>query len=226
MMLFEHIAAFKRLAWRNATAPLVGLVALGAVPGAASEPPVQPAQSTGIYRIPYADGTNVSVFDDAASHRPVGAVDLVGEPRDSRTHKIVAAAPGVVMAIRDSYGERQTGRAAALCRNNFVWLAHPNGEWTLYGHMRQGSTRGAARLKVGETVKAGRYLGDEGEVGCAMLSHLHFEVAVPAAAGPIDAQGFVNDNLDRQRTRVPRFCGIDGAGVRKGAMYTAKPCPK
>ena len=182
-------------------------------------------QSSGQYRLPYADGTRLSVFDDDASHRPAGALDLVGEPRGGRTHRIVAAARGTVMAIEDGYHAQLSGRAAADCLNNYVWLAHANGEWTLYAHMRQGTTRRAARLKVGDRVRAGQYLGDEGAVGCAMLSHLHFEVAVPAPGRrPIDARGFLTDNADRQRLRLPRFCGVSGGRVVKDGLYTSSPC--
>lgn len=180
--------------------------------------------SAGEYRLPYADGTEISVFDDDESHHPIGALDLVGEPRDE-THRVVAAADGVVMAIQDGYSEQQSGRPASECRNNFLWLAHDNGEWTLYSHMREGTTRGDAGHEVGDQVKAGQYLGDEGAVGCAMLSHLHFEVARPAPADePVNALGFLNDNAERQRMRIPRFCGVEGERVVKGAHYVSAPC--
>lgn len=186
-----------------------------------STPPSGIPETAASYRLPYADGARVSVFDDDLTHRPLGAIDLVGEPREGQIHRIVAAAGGRVMAIEDGHQEQQSGRAAALCRNNYLWLAHPNGEWTLYSHMRQGTTRGSAGLKVGDRVKAGQYLGDEGDVGCAMLSHLHFEVATPAPGKPIDAQGFLTDNAERQRMRIPRFCNIR---LKKDGLYTASPC--
>jgi murein DD-endopeptidase MepM/ murein hydrolase activator NlpD len=189
----------------------------------AVEAPAIP-ESRGLYRLPFADGTEVSVFDDAASHRPVGAVDLVGEPREGKVHRIVAAAAGTVMAIEDGYSEQQSGRAASECRNNYLWLAHPDGEWTLYGHMATGTTRGRAALKIGDHVRAGQYLGDEGAVGCAMLSHLHFEVAVPRADDPVDTGGFLNGNEQRQRMRIPRFCSVPGNIVRKDAYYSASAC--
>lgn len=200
---------------------LVGVaLASGAI---AAEAPTIPA-SSGVYRLPFADGTEVSVFDDAASHRPVGAVDLVGEPREGKLHRIVAAADGTVMAIQDGFSEQQSGRAASLCHNNFLWLAHPNGEWTLYGHMATGTTSGKAGLKVGDHVRAGQYVGDEGAVGCAMLNHVHFEVAVPQAGDPIDKGGFLNGNEQRQRMRVPRFCDLEEQTVRKDVHYTAAAC--
>lgn len=202
----------------------VAAAAMLASNGIAADAP-QIAESEGVYRLPFADGTEVSVFDDAATHRPLGAIDLVGEPREGKVHQVVAAADGTVMAIEDGYAEQQSGRAAALCRNNYLWLAHANGEWTLYGHMATGTTRGKAALKVGDRVRSGQYLGDEGAVGCAMLSHVHFEVAVPQANDPIDKGGFLNGNAERQRMRIPRFCIIPDHLVRKDAHYRASVCP-
>jgi murein DD-endopeptidase MepM/ murein hydrolase activator NlpD len=74
-----------------------------------------------------------------------------------RPYVIVAAAAGQVVAIRDNFSERQSGRAAADCRNNFAWIAHENGEWTGYSHMAQHSVTGKTKLHVGDTVKAGHY---------------------------------------------------------------------
>ncbi|MHA4836219.1 M23 family metallopeptidase [Sphingopyxis sp. MSC1_008] len=189
----------------------------------AADTPAIP-EATGIYRLPFADGTEVSVFDDAATHRPPGAIDLVGEPRAGKVHRVVAAAEGTVMAIEDSYSEQQSGRAASECRNNYLWLSHPNGEWTLYGHMATATSRGKAGIEVGDHVRAGQYLGDEGAVGCAMLNHVHFEVAVPEASDPIDKGGFLKANDARQRMRIPRFCTVPGRTVSKDARYSAAPC--
>ena len=204
--------------------PILAVMGVMLASGAMAAETPKIAESAGIYRLPFADGTEVSVFDDAASHRPVGAVDLVGEPREGKLHHVVAAADGTVMAIQDGFSEQQSGRAASECRNNFLWLAHPNGEWTLYGHMATGTTSGKAGLKVGDHVRAGQYVGDEGAVGCAMLNHVHFEVAVPQAGDPIDKGGFLNGNEQRQRMRIPRFCDVPDQSVRKDAHYTASPC--
>ena len=203
---------------------LVAAVAAGLASGAiAAEVPEIP-ESDGIYRLPFADGTRVSVFDDAVTHRPTGAIDLVGEPRTGKVHRVVAAADGTIMAIEDGYSEQQSGRAASECRNNYLWVSHPNGEWTLYSHMATGTSRGKAGLKVGDRVRAGQYLGDEGAVGCAMLNHVHFEVAVPQAGDPIDKGGFLKANGRRERMRVPRFCNLPGDVVRKDVHYEAAPC--
>lgn len=193
---------------------------LAVVQTAEAPPPPQP--STGVYRLPYGDGTRVKVFDDTRTHRPRARVDLfaVGGPKP---YRIVAAAAGRVMAIQDGYGERQTGRPASECRNNFVWIAHPNGEWTGYSHMAKGSVTGVAKLKVGQSVRAGQLIGIEGDVGCSMLNHLHFEVAAPDPANPVDAGGFLTDNDGGKRNREPRFCQVKGT-VNKDEEHVARRC--
>jgi hypothetical protein len=190
---------------------------------AASSTPAPLPDSAGVYRLPYADGTHIKIFDDASTHRPIGRIDMTGAAGKA-PYRIVAAADGKVMAIQDSYGEQQSGRAAADCRNNFIWIAHANGEWTNYSHLRQGSITEGAKLRVGDKVKAGTYLGDEGAVGCAMLEHLHFEVAAPDATTPIDAGGFLTDNDGAKRERNARFCNVKGA-VIKDTTYIAESCP-
>jgi len=188
-----------------------------------AEEPASEPRSAGLYRLPFADRTMVKVFDDFITHRPRGRVDLFAV-EGTKPYRVVAAAAGRIMAIQDSYSEQQSGRAAANCHNNYVWIAHPNGEWTNYSHLVHGSVTAGAGLKVGDVVKAGDYLGEEGEVGCAMLNHVHFEVAVPDNANPIDAGGFLTDNDGGKRERNPRFCGVAGETVVKNAVYRAAHC--
>jgi hypothetical protein len=73
-------------------------------------------------------------------------------------------------------------------------------------------------------VQAGQYLGDEDAVGCAMLKHVHFEVAVPDPVHPIDDGGFLNDNVDGKRERNPRFCNVPGKLAKKGSTYIVRGC--
>jgi murein DD-endopeptidase MepM/ murein hydrolase activator NlpD len=179
--------------------------------------------SAGLYRLPFANGTQVRVFDDFTTHRPRGRIDLFATG-GHEPYRVVAAAAGRIMAIQDSFDEQQSGRAAADCHNNYVWIAHPNGEWTNYSHLAHDSVTKGAKLKVGDQVAAGAYLGDEGAVGCAMLKHVHFEVAVPDSATPIDAGGFLTDNDGGKRERNPRFCGVPTHAAVKDATYRAVPC--
>jgi murein DD-endopeptidase MepM/ murein hydrolase activator NlpD len=192
---------------------------LTAVSGAAADD----TKSAGAYRLPFADGTAVKVFDDFDTHRPVGRVDLFAVG-GSEPYRVVAAANGTIMAIQDGFSEQQSGRAAKDCHNNYIWIAHPNGEWTNYSHVRFHSATQDAGLHVGDRVTAGQFLGYEGAVGCAMLNHVHFEVAVPDAAHPIDDGGFLLDNDGGKRERSARFCAVPGETVKKDAVYTAAAC--
>lgn len=174
--------------------------------------------ASAVYRLPYEDGTRVRVTRDHRTHQPPVRLDLVGT--GAQTYRIVAAARGTVRYIVDEFSVRQDSRTTRTCNNNYIWLEHPNGEWTKYSHVRQHSARSRAKLQPGDTVEAGRYLGDEGDVGCASGRHLHFEVAVPQdRADPIvRAGGFI-----KGRNLVPRFC-VPGEVLVAGSTHVAGPC--
>ena len=70
---------------------------------------VSGTHSAGTYRLPFADGTVVKVFDDFTTHRPIPALDLFAV-EGHEPYRVVAAADGRVMAIQDSYGEQQSLR--------------------------------------------------------------------------------------------------------------------
>jgi len=198
--------------------PFLFLLAAAAAPSNPGDP-----QSGGKYRLPFADGTTVKVFDDFRSHRPRGRIDLFAV-KGAKPYRVVAARSGTIVAIQDGYSEQQSGRPAAQCHNNYVWIAHDDGEWSNYSHIAYHSVTAKAGLKVGDRIEAGRYLGDEAAVGCAMLEHVHFEVARPSAGPGIDAGGFLLDNADGKRELEPRFCGVAQQRVVKDATYVARPC--
>jgi hypothetical protein len=185
--------------------------------------------SKGVYRIPYADGTTVKVTNDHVKHDPPGRIDMRGT--SGGTYKIVAAADGYVRFIEDGFDKRLTCKKndGQARNNNYVWIEHSNGEWTKYTHMTKGSVTGTtkANLKVGQFVKAGTYLGDEGEVGCASGVHLHFEVGVPRTTTPVTTSpgGYLQDNDNSNRNRIPRICGISGGRFASDQSYTARKVP-
>jgi len=182
--------------------------------------------SQGVYRIPYADGTEIKVTNDHVKHSPPGRIDMGG--RGGGPYKIVAAADGVVRHVVDGFSKRIDCKANPdePQNNNYVWIEHANGEWTKYTHMAKDSSSKKAKLRVGQTVAAGTYLGDESDVGCASGDHLHFEVGVPRATDPITAVGgFLKDNADSKRNRIPRICGIDGGRFASGSTYNARKVP-
>ena len=151
------------------------------------------------------------------SHSPPDQIDLngLGDP----PLRLVAAAAGIVRRVVDDFSENQPGQED--CKNNYVWIEHPNGEWTKYGHMRKGSVKGTARLKEEDPVRSGQLLGIESDVGCAHGTHLHFEVGVPDdAAEPVDDNGDL-----RGSNRIPRICLVAGRRFVRGARLVAAPCP-
>jgi murein DD-endopeptidase MepM/ murein hydrolase activator NlpD len=205
------------------------------------------------YRIPYADGTAVTANNDHHNHpNAVDRVDLGGPDLST----IVAAASGTIRAAVDRHGNylgRGDGVAAdgvtpqddnleEQCtdsdtvagdcsdHNNFVWIEHPNGEWTKYSHFQTGTVTGDNGWSVGDTILVGQALGLQGEVGAATGPHLHFEVAeIPPGDPdtPSNTNGFVANSFNR----VTQVCfgddngDDDGDGLyTDGEAYEARPC--
>jgi hypothetical protein len=116
--------------------------------------------------------------------------------------------------------------------NNYVWIEHPNGEWTKYTHMATGSVTLEEPLgfgwDVGDTILVGQPIGRQSDIGSASGTHLHFEVAaIPAGTSPPFSQlgGFT----DASWNRVTVVCFSDGDDngdslYTDGESYTSGPC--
>jgi hypothetical protein len=173
------------------------------------------AFSTGNYRVPYQNGTNATVITPAG--QPIEEVDLNGSGTNGPA-SVVAAASGVVRAIRDT-----NVLSCASCSNfnNYVWIQHANGEWSGYFHLQTESVTGAAGLSVGDNIDVGQYLGVEGNVGATTATKLRFEVAVPTnPANPISPTTGAIMGLKR----IPIICGIPGNVLLAGNSYYARDC--
>lgn len=90
---------------------------------------------------------------------------------------VLAAAPGVVKALRDSMPDvsiRLTGVEAVKGREagNGVVIDHGNGWITQYSHLK----RGSVVVTKGQKVEAGDELGQIGLSGKTEFPHLHFSV--------------------------------------------------
>lgn len=204
--------------------------------------------STGIYRIPFYDGFPVTVGKDHHDHNPVNRIDMSGNIAGG---PIVAAASGWIRAIVDHNGDYNgngdglaaDGVSAHLdlfehsCQddnvvvgsctdyNNYVWIAHPNGEWTKYTHLATGSVR-ANGYRVGDWINAGDLIGTESDIGRATGRHLHFEVGLPTDPGDPEPfttlGGFMVPNFGVNL--VPRVCDIPDNLYETGEGYQAAPC--
>ncbi len=92
--------------------------------------------------------------------------------------------------------------------------------------MQKSSTTKVGKLRVGQRVKAGRFLGFQDQVGCAPGSHFHFELGVPRASDPIaKTGGCLKDNSGSKRNRIPRICGISVGIFASGKTYKARKVP-
>lgn len=187
--------------------------------------------TSGIYRIPYATNVELFVNSDVYSHDPTGKYDLV---TDASEPVIVAAADGWVRWIVEEFDTScHNGTTCCWEFNNYVVIEHPNGEWSQYTHMDQGSVS-AAGITLNEWVTAGTPLGTEGTVGCSTGDHLHFEVSRPFdPAIPFDTiGGFLNcicsqgANVTIAEMLIPVIAGngtaipwmYDGLTVNAGPM--------
>lgn len=74
-------------------------------------------------------------------------------------------------------------RGGSFLAGNYVVIRHPWGEYSVYVHMKPGS----ARVKPGQTVKAGAVIGQVGSSGSSTEPHLHFQVC--DSPGPLDCAG-------------------------------------
>lgn len=117
------------------------------------------------------EGTDIRVVDLAAMRRGV---------------PVIAAADGVVIAVRDGMPDRdvrEPGAAAAIAEaeaGNVVVIDHGAGWRTIYGHLRQGSVA----VRTGDRVRRGARLGLIGMSGAAAFPHVEF--AVTHAGRPVD----------------------------------------
>ena len=174
--------------------------------------------SNGIYRIPFANGTEVTITNDHFNHCPRGRIDMVGNNGSS----IVAAADGWIRFIEDD-NTQQCDCGETFCLNNYIWMEHANGEWTKYTHMQTNSVPGT--LDIGDWVTAGTFLGTEGEVGCASGVHLHFEVAQPVDTNTLVISldgGYFDGNW--AKNVIPVICDIAGNVFEEDEDYVAANC--
>lgn len=129
--------------------------------------------------------------------------------------------------------------------NNYVWIEHPNGEWSSYVHFATGSVRtlgwtadaDLTHREVGSAnwIEAGGELGLEGDVGFADSDHLHWEVAKPWPGKPAvvfeEKGGFMIPAREDGINLAAVICGIDGNPdlnphglFEQNETFTSGPC--
>lgn len=121
-----------------------------------------------VYLLPYEQGKNFFInqgYYGNFSHRDVQALDFTmpeGTP-------VLAAREGVVIKVTQ---HNIAGCAEESCKeyNNDVLIYHPDGTIGVYAHIKQNG----AKVKPGDTVKAGDVIALSGNTGFSSGPHLHF----------------------------------------------------
>jgi hypothetical protein len=132
---------------------------------------------------------------------------------------VVAPADGVVVrSASDRPDGSQAKRAPldfegvmkdlTLIFGNYAILDHGNGEFSLLGHMRQGSVT----VKPGDRVKRGQPIGAIGCSGDAMFPHLHYQLQRDAATG----EGLPSPFNDFRRFTGQSFVKVNRGHVDSG----------
>ena len=113
-----------------------------------------------------------------------------------------AAAPGVVLSLRDGMADTRYSEATAAategreCGNGLI-IEHAGGWTTQYCHLRQGSLV----VTPGQTVEAGTPLGAVGMSGQAQFPHLHLTLRHDGSVvDPFDPTGVIDCDTPEANT--------------------------
>lgn len=173
--------------------------------------------SRGIYRLPFTELTSVHVDFDHETNCPRGGIKMHANGTPSNHYYIVAAADGWIR------GNSDNGCADLNC-SNYVWMEHPNGEWTFYQGLITGSFND--ELTYGDWVTAGTLLGEEGYRSSADTEKgIYFVVVVPVDTDKVAFNPQYGYPLEQWTDKVvPLFCNVSDNLLSYGANYTALAC--
>ncbi len=109
---------------------------------------------------------------------------------DNNEVQVVAAAAGTIIYRQDGNYDRNCSFTGQPW--NAVYIQHADGSIAWYGHLKNGSVTPKG---VGETVRAGDYLGIVGSSGSSTAPHLHLEIH-NAVNAPLDPYAGVCNALN------------------------------
>jgi hypothetical protein len=135
---------------------------------------------------------------------------------------IRAVADGLVVSVVDTEPDDRKFDPASIATGgpmkiwgNYVVVDHGNGEFSLFGHIRQGS----ARVKPGERVRRGAVIATIGASGSSMFPHLHYELQ----NGPnTDAEGLPSAFEHFVRVLGSRRVAVRSGSVSSGDIIQAR----
>ncbi|MDQ5846868.1 MAG: M23 family metallopeptidase [Acidobacteriota bacterium] len=92
---------------------------------------------------------------------------------------------------------------------NYIVIDHLNGEYSWFGHIKQGSSR----VKVGQRVKQGQIIAAMGASGSSLFPHLHYELRNGGGAKEVEG-------LPSYFSNFRRILGSRSVNVKRGAVNT------
>ncbi|HEX6082894.1 MAG TPA: M23 family metallopeptidase [Thermoanaerobaculia bacterium] len=133
-----------------------------------------------------------------------------------------AAAAGTVVSAVDAHPDDRrftpqqiVDRGPMAVFGNYVVIDHGSGEFSVYGHIKQGS----ARLKPGQRVNRGDVVAAVGASGSSMFPHLHYELQT----GPdTNAEGLPSTFHDFERVRGARRVKVSAGSVNTGEILEGR----
>lgn len=126
--------------------------------------------SSYVYALPFEKGRKVFViqaYDSKMSHRKEYALDF----KVKKKTRVCAARGGVVMAERHD-SDKGGLKPENLGDGNYISVQHDDGSVAHYWHL----LKEGVRVRVGDSVSKGQWIGMTGNTGYSAFPHLHFEV--------------------------------------------------
>jgi len=128
---------------------------------------------------------------------------------------VYAAGAGRVAFVQDAKPDDRKFNAADLMTDerayagNYIVIDHLNGEFSWFGHIKQGSSK----VKVGQTVKQGDVIAAVGAAGSSLFPHLHYELRNGGGAKEVEG-------LPSYFTNFKRILGSRTVNVKRGQIDT------
>lgn len=127
-----------------------------------------------------------------------------------------AAADGTIAAVVDDQPDDRKFDPASIATGgtmrvwgNYVVIDHGQGEFSLYGHIRQGSSR----VQAGQRVRRGDPIAAIGASGSSMFPHLHYELQTGVGT---DSEGLPSTFSDFTRVLGARKVRVTSGRVGTG----------
>jgi hypothetical protein len=128
---------------------------------------------------------------------------------------VYATGAGRITHVRDikpddrKFDEQEFATDENSPAGNYIVIDHLNGEFSVFGHIRQGSSR----VRVGQMVQQGERIAAMGASGTSLFPHLHYELRT----GP----GVKNvEGLPSYFSNFRRIVGSRSIDVKRGVINT------